>query len=133
MKTLIADDEFFPRMLLKELLSPYGICDTVSDGEEAILAFKLAWEKKQPYDLICLDIMMPKMDGHETVSTIRKLEKEMGINKPSQEVKVIMTTAFSDPHNSVKALYKGGATSYLVKPINQEKILWELKSLKLLK
>ncbi|MBF0119060.1 MAG: response regulator [Desulfobacterales bacterium] len=133
MKSLIVDDDFHTRIILKQLLKVYGECDTVADGEEAIQAFKLALEDSRPYDLICLDIMMPYVDGHNTLLKIREIEKNMGLTKPSQEVKVIMITGLSDPKNAVKALHKGGATSYLVKPVDNKQLVKELKSLQLIR
>ena len=118
MRILIADDEFSARRILNKILSAYGECDVVFDGEEETQAFRLAWEENEPYDLICLDIMMPKMDGQETLKRIREMERERGVKGPD-EVKVIMMTALDDPNNVVEAYYKGGATSYLVKPIDK--------------
>ncbi len=127
MRILIVEDEFVSRRVLKEFLSPYGDCDTVVDGEEAIQAFKLAWEEEQPYDLICLDIMMPNIDGQEALMQMREIERELGI-KGSSEVKVIMVTALDDPKTVVEAFYKGGATSYIVKPVDKQKLIKEVRS-----
>lgn len=131
MKILIAEDDFTTRLILQAILSPYGECDLAVNGDEAIQAFRLALEEKKPYDLVCLDIMMPEVDGHEALKGIREIEKEIGI-KDSEEVKVVMITALDDPKNVVKAFYKEGATSYMVKPIEKEKVLEELKKLGLI-
>lgn len=131
-RILIVEDDFIARRVLKDILSPYGDCDIVVDGEEAIQAFRLAWEEKEPYDLICLDIMMPKLDGQETLKQIREMEKEIGI-QGSGEVKVIMVTALDDPKNVVEAYYRGGATSYIVKPIVKVRLLDEIRSFGLIK
>lgn len=128
MRILIVEDEFVSRRVLKEFLSPYGECDMVVDGEEAIEAFRLAWEEGDPYELICLDIMMPNIDGQEALMKIREIEKELGV-KGQDEVKVIMVTALDDPKTVVEAFYKGGATSYIVKPVEREKLLKEVRSL----
>ena len=131
MRTLIVEDDFIARRILKDILSPYGDCDIAIDGDEAIQAFRLAHEDNKPYDLICMDIMMPEIDGQEALRRIREIEKDTGI-RPSGEVKVIMTTALSDPKNVVAAFYKGGATSYIVKPINKQKLLEEVRNLGLI-
>lgn len=131
MKILIAEDDDISRMIIKKILTPFGTCDTVVNGAESIEAFKLALEDGAPYDLICLDIMMPDIDGQEALKQIRNIEKQMGI-RGSQEVKVIMLTALDDPHSVVEAFYRGGATAYLVKPIEMEKLMAELKKLGLL-
>ncbi len=70
----------------------------------------MAWRKEQPYDLLCMDIMMPVMDGHEALLKIREMEKSLGIFGP-EEVKVIMLSALDDAKTVMKAYYKGGATS----------------------
>lgn len=127
MKCLIVEDEFISRMILKEMLTPYFDCDIAVNGEEAVTAFKLAHESKRPYDLICLDIMMPLMDGQEALRQIRELERIMDI--PHElEVKVIMTTALDDPKTVFTSFYKGGATSYLVKPTSKQRLLQELRT-----
>jgi two-component system, chemotaxis family, chemotaxis protein CheY len=131
MKVLIAEDDFTSRKLLQNILSPYGVCDIAVDGKEAVEAWRVAWDEGVPYDLICMDIMMPNMDGHEALTTIRELEREKKVPS-SREVKVIMTTALGDPKNVVQALYKEGALVYLVKPIGKQKLLEEVKRMGLI-
>lgn len=131
MRILIADDYFMARRILKEILAPYGDCDVVIDGDEAVQAFRLAWEEGAPYDLLCLDIMMPGMDGQEALVKIREMEAAMGV-PPAQEAKVLMISALDDPRNVVKAYAKGGAASYLVKPIEKETLLAEVRKLGLI-
>jgi two-component system chemotaxis response regulator CheY len=132
MKTLIVEDDFVCRQILKDILKKYGDCDIVVDGEEAVQAFRLALEDNEPYDLVTMDIMMPRMDGNEALKLIREYEKEMNI-RGQNEVKVIMTTALDDPKTVVESYYKGGATSYLVKPLTEDKLLAEIQSFGLLK
>jgi two-component system, chemotaxis family, chemotaxis protein CheY len=64
MRCLIVEDDFVGRKLMQKYLSDYGECDVAVDGEEAVEAFRQAVENETPYDLICLDIMMPNMNGH---------------------------------------------------------------------
>lgn len=131
MRVLIVEDDFISRKLLQKLLGHYGDCDIAVNGMEAIRAFKVALEEKQPYDLICMDIMMPHIDGQQALKEIRKMEKEMNID-PANEAKVIMTTALDDPRNVVESFYKGGATSYIIKPIDKKKLLDEVRKLGLI-
>lgn len=123
MKTLIVDDEYSIRQVLKYMLSKTGKTDQAVNGEEAIRLFLQAWREKEPYDLICMDIMMPLMDGKESVKAIREQEKIMGI-KSSEEVKIMMITALGDPKNVVESYYKSGADAYVVKPFDKQKF-WE--------
>ena len=131
LKVLIVDDDFMVRVLVKEFLTSFSDCDMAVDGHEAIQAFHLAWKSQKPYDLICLDIMMPEMDGQEVLCQIRAAEKQMGI-KPKNEVKVVMVTALNDPKNVFQAYSKGGATSYVVKPIVRDQLIDELRNHRLI-
>lgn len=128
MRILIVEDDFASRRILKEILSPYGECDIVVDGDEAIQAFRLAWEEDDPYDLICMDIMMPNVDGHEALKQIRRMEKVIGV-RGSDEAKVIMLTALDEPKDVFRAYYDAGATAYIVKPIDKHILLERVRRL----
>lgn len=131
MRVLIVEDDFTSSKLLERILEPYGSVDTVVNGKEAIDAVRQALADNDPYVLICLDIMMPEMDGQEALKAIRKLEHEHGISQ-ANEARIVMTTALDDPQNVVEAYYRGGATSYVPKPIDRELFLKLLKNLGLL-
>jgi two-component system chemotaxis response regulator CheY len=128
LRILIAEDDFASRKLLQAYLKRVNLTnvDMVIDGKEAIQAFELAWEENNPYQLIFLDIMMPNVDGQEALRRMREKEKQLGI-KPNEESKIIMITALGDPTNVIQAYNRGGATSYLVKPIEPEIVIKELK------
>jgi two-component system, chemotaxis family, chemotaxis protein CheY len=127
MRVLVVEDDFGSRRMMQKLLESYEDMDVdvVVDGEESIEAFKIAWEEGKPYDLIFMDIMMPKMDGHEALKRMRALERDMGV-KPADEAQIIMTSVLEDPKNVIEAYYGGSATSYLVKPIDRDKLEREL-------
>lgn len=131
MRVLVVEDDFGSRRMMQKLLESYSDVDVdvVVDGEESIEAFKMAWEENKPYDLIFMDIMMPKMDGHEALKRMRALERDMGV-KPSDEAKIIMTSVLEDPKNVIEAYYGGSATSYMVKPIDREKLERELSRIR---
>jgi two-component system chemotaxis response regulator CheY len=130
MKTLIVEDDFASRKLMQKYLSPYGETDIVVDGEEALDAFKLALDEGVPYDLVCLDIMLPKKDGQEVLQEMREIEGKQGIFG-SDAVKVLMTTALGDAKNVLKA-FRSQCEGYLQKPISKEAILRELRELNLI-
>lgn len=116
MKILIVEDDFVSRKFMTKFLSKYGVCQTAEDGEQAVEMYKDAAEQQRPYDLICLDIVMPRMDGYETLERIRNYEEEKGIT--SQEgVKVIMTTGMEVGTNITKA-FELGCVAYTSKPID---------------
>lgn len=130
MRILIVEDEFGSRKLLHKFLSPYGACDMAVDGEEAVDAFEAAIRENSPYDLICLDIMLPKRDGQEVLKEIRQIEQEHDIIG-MKGVKVIMTTALNDPKNILEA-FKSQCEAYIPKPISRQKLIEELHNLKLI-
>jgi two-component system chemotaxis response regulator CheY len=132
MKVLIVEDDFVSRRLLQKMLADFGECDIAVDGAEAVEAFKLSMQDGPRYDLICLDIMMPKMNGQEVLKTIRRIEREQEVS-PQDEVKIIMTTALDSPQNVIEAYYQGGCTSYLVKPIEKQKLIYTLKEYDLIR
>ncbi len=57
MKILLAEDDFASRKFMDNMLSRYGECDVMVDGEEAVDAFMMAHEAGEPYDLACLDVI----------------------------------------------------------------------------
>ncbi len=130
MKTLIVEDDPTSRFLLEQILSPYGPCAFAVNGKEAVEAYIKAMEAQDPYDLICLDIMMPEMDGQTVVKTIREMEEKQGIGA-HRAVKIIMTTALEDPKNVVQA-FKSLCDFYLIKPINKGKLIGCIRSLGLI-
>ena len=130
MKTLIVEDDFISRTLLQELLRGYGPSHIAVNGSEAVQAVRRSLEQDQPYDLICLDIMMPEMDGQEALKKIRELEESMGIIS-SDGSRIVMTTALADLKN-VDAAYHSLCDAYPTKPIRKEKLMEELRSLRLI-
>ena len=130
MKILLAEDDFVTRKFMASFLSKYGECDVTVDGMEAVDAFMLALEEGEPYDLVCLDIMMPVMDGYQALMGIRNLEKEKNIPEDKQ-VKVIMATALNEEKNVKKAIDLG-CTIYSGKPIDQNRFEQALKKIGLI-
>ena len=130
MKVLIVEDDFTARKLLQAYLREHAECEVAVNGKEAVQAFSDAWDNEQPYDLVCLDISMPEMDGQETLQEIRRLEEERGVPL-GDGVKVIMTTVFGDKENIMTA-FRVGCESYLVKPVSREKLFTEIEKLGLL-
>lgn len=130
MKSLVVEDDFTSSLLLQEILKHYGPCQAALDGQKAVEAVRAAIDSGEPYDLICLDIMMPEMDGHEALKEIRALEEAKGII-PIKGVKVVMTTALDDSKN-ILASFKDQCDIYLTKPVDKAKLLGELRRLKLI-
>ncbi|OGO77748.1 MAG: histidine kinase [Clostridiales bacterium GWB2_37_7] len=130
MRILIAEDDMVSRKFLYGFLSKYGECDIVVDGLEALDAFLMSLKDEKPYDLICLDIMMPKVDGVKVLKTIRELETQKGLLSEKRS-KIIMTTALAEA-DFVQKAFEIGCDAYAAKPIDTTKLLEVLKKLNVL-
>jgi len=128
--TLIVEDEVTSRAILREFLKRYGVPHIAINGKEAVDAVGAALQAGEPFDLICLDIMMPEMDGQEALKRIRQLEFEAGVDAETR-AKVIMTTALADRGNVVEAI-QGQCDYFLVKPIDRLALLEELRRMQLI-
>lgn len=109
MRILIAEDQFQLRELLQERLEKAGHkVDAAVDGEDAI-----AYLETGPYDVVILDIMMPKIDGHGVLRWMRE---------SSMATPVLFLTAKDAVKDRVEGLHLG-ADDYLIKPFSFEELL----------
>jgi len=129
MKILIVEDEMSSQRLLEQLLSSYGECTVAKDGDEGLAAFRLAWQDRQPFDLVCLDIMMPCTDGLQVLKEIRQDEAQRGISG-RDGVKIIMVTALSDSKHILQA-FRDQCEVYLIKPVDSHKLREKIKLLEI--
>lgn len=121
MRILIAEDDLSSRKFLFKFLSRYGECDLVVDGLEALDAILMSIKENKPYDLICLDIMMPKVDGVKVLKHIKDLEAQKGM-LPEKRSKIIMTTALAESQ-FVQNAFEIGCDAYAAKPIDTDKFV----------
>lgn len=121
-KILIVEDERVMQMALEMMLKRNGYNDisTASDGVEAVDLVAKALDAEDHFDLICLDIMMPQMDGQEALEKIRALEDEKGLDFDAR-AKILMVTGMVDMENIEKAFKL--ANGYLIKPIQENDLL----------
>ncbi len=130
MRILIAEDDFASRKFMLKFLSKFGECDITVDGMETVDAYLMALDADTPYDLVCLDIMMPALDGYQALKAIRDIEQERKIPE-DQRAKIIMTTALNEGANVNKA-FDLGCVAYAGKPIDQVKFESVLRKLELI-
>ncbi len=124
LKVLIVEDEPVSRKLLEKLMEPYGSCQSAVNGQQAFMTFIAALEKGEPFDLVCLDIMLPEMNGQSVLSGIRNFEAGKGIDE-KQAVKIIFTTGL------VEAEASASKAKHILKPIDKNKIEKALRQLEL--
>ena len=127
MKILIAEDDETNRKVIERTLRKFGTCVEAKDGSEAIALFESARNENAPFDLLCLDIMMPEVSGHEVLQKIRGIEEAAGVPAP-KGTKVIMVTALGDAKN-VLAAFREGCECYLTKPLDRSKLIESLEKL----
>ncbi|WP_420848175.1 response regulator [Natranaerofaba carboxydovora] len=130
MKILIAEDDLASRKFMHKFFSEYGECDLVVDGLEAIEAYMMSIKEEEPYDLICLDIMMPKVDGIKVLKAIKELEEKNNVLLANR-AKIIMTTALGETE-LVKEAFELGSDAYASKPIDLKKIKQVMEKLSLI-
>lgn len=114
MKALIVDDCMIARELLMVALERYARADQAEDGSQAIRMVEQALQQDTPYDLICLDLTMPGINGHETLREIRAREDQLA---PGSRATVFMITASSSPDDMMEALLSGSCDDFLTKPV----------------
>ncbi|GFK94064.1 Chemotaxis protein CheY [Fundidesulfovibrio magnetotacticus] len=131
MRVLIVDDDFYSRSFLEYILHPYALCDVAENGEEAIMAFQQALKQAKPYDLVCMDLRMPEIDGATAMREIRDVEKDRGVPR-EQQAKIIITSVLEDAEDTHNAMFLGDATAFLQKPIEEKALLAEMKRLGLI-
>lgn len=127
MKILIVEDNFVNRKILTKYLSAYGEADVAVDGKEAFDAFIAAHKAHDPYQLICLDIIMPNVDGIQVLDLIRKYEEKNRLFN-DKAVKILMTTALGDKENVLDA-FISQCDEYIIKPIRKEDLFEKLNKI----
>ncbi len=122
-KILLVEDNPFNQKIVKFNLNKNNHeVVTAMSGMEAIELFK-----KEKFDFILMDIMMPEMDGLETAVKIRSIEKELQIKK---ETPIIALTANTLDNDREKCI-NHGMNEYMTKPFKMDKLMEILEFLKI--
>ncbi|OPJ56147.1 diguanylate cyclase [Clostridium oryzae] len=116
LRILAVDDETINLQVISNILKlrNYKV-DTACDGVQALELIE-----KNSYDLILLDIMMPKMSGYDVCKKIRN-------NYTIYELPIIILTAKNQP-DDISAAFQLGANDYLVKPFDKDELLARIKT-----
>ena len=72
---LVVDDDEMGRLMLQDFLSEFAACDCAVNGREALDLFEKALAGGIPYDMLCVDLIMPEMNGLALIRKIRAIEK----------------------------------------------------------
>lgn len=125
LKFLVVDDDFINRLLLQRILESYGTVHMAANGKEAVQSVITAIQAGQTYDLVCLDIMMPEMNGEEALMQIRKEERKAGI-PIGKGMKVFMITAVDDSKR-IMTSFRNNCDGYIIKPVSKSKLIEQLE------
>ena len=117
MRALIVDDVEMNRDLLAVFLEGRADIVTAESGEEAISLVEDALRTDSYFDLICMDIGLPGISGHQALETIRKMEAACD---SVRRATVFMVTGSSSPDDMFDALLQGGCDDYLTKPLMKQ-------------
>lgn len=118
-KLLLVEDNELNMEIAVEFLSVYGFdIDTATDGEEALK--KVEESLPEAYDLILMDIQMPKLDGYEATRRIRALEEPLLSKIP---IIAMTANAFSEDRKKAEEC---GMNGFISKPINIEEVIQEI-------
>ena len=109
-KVVVADDELYIRLLVKDILEPDYIVLEASNGEEAVII-----SRTQQPNLVLMDILMPKLDGYTACYAIKTDEL-------TKEIPVVMLTGVGHELNK-QLSQEMGAEGYITKPFNPEDLL----------
>lgn len=130
MRILIAEDDMASRKFLSKFLSKYGEVETAENGMEVVDLFAKRMKEGVFFDLVCLDIMMPKVDGYKALTVIRDIEQKNGL-KVEERAKVVMTSALNETESPIEVNGKKH-DAYITKPIDMEKFQKIMKKLGLI-
>lgn len=128
MRCLVVDDDQICRSVLQHTLQHYGTVAYAVDGISAVAEVARSLAADQPYDLITLDIMMPDLDGKQTLKLIRQLEEKFNRTSVS---KIAMTSALDDKA-SIFGSFRDQADLYFIKPLKLDQIVGELRKAQLI-
>lgn len=126
MRILIADDDQLGREFLVAILEEFGECDSVEDGDEALAKYFAARRSGRPYDLICLDVIMPGQDGCQVLKQIRETEQDeewqscIFIITANETEEVIESSAFHGADNFVA---KPCSANLMKRALEQHKLI----------
>ena len=115
---LVAEDNEINALLMRSLLGRLGHHAVITtNGEEALESWLAAESAGAPYDLVLMDIQMPKLDGIETTKRIRAREAGQRVRR-TPILALTANTLVEDRY----ACFEAGMDGFLVKPLDREKL-----------
>ena len=138
-KTLIVDDDPSSVFMLKNMLAEYCECFVATNGHKGIELFENAQKANKPFDVVLLDIIMPGINGIDTLKQIRRLEiaiqddRDVNLfnthNVEDSSFKlsrIIMQTSSEEPQDMLSSFMEGKCNGFINKPYSKEEILQKI-------
>lgn len=123
MRSLIVEDDSSSRLILERILGEYGSVESAATGIEGYEMFASKRSENTPYDLVCLDILLPGMSGREVLRNIRAMEESDVV--VSHTSRIVMITALDDKPNVINS-FREQCDAYIVKPIQMRELREQL-------
>ncbi len=124
LSVLVAEDNEINALLIRSLLTRLGHRPVIAtDGEQALESWIAAEIAGAPYDLVLMDVQMPKLDGIETTKKIREREAERSL-RHTPVIALTANTLVDDRY----ACFEAGMDGFLIKPLDREKLADALAS-----
>lgn len=120
MKVLIVEDDLSSFVYLEKLLPEGTESVRAADGEQALTLFKESIKSGSKFDVVFVDLLLPKIDGHEVLLNIREFEEQSEI-KDSDSTPLVVVTSVDDPE-SLSFAKIAGCVDYLQKPIVKQAV-----------
>lgn len=127
-RALVIEDDPAIRDMIRRFLAPVALCDLAGDGVTGLAALEQAMDRGQPYELVCLDLVMPVMDGWETLARLRELEDLRGIGDPAR-VRVLVLTARDSSQNLARLRAFTSREGLLLKPFRRSDLFEHIRLL----
>ena len=122
---LVAEDNEINALLMRSLLGRLGHHTVITtNGEEALESWQAARSAGTPYDLVLMDLQMPRLDGIETTRRLRSLEA----SEPGRRTPILALTANTLVEDRY-ACFEAGMDGFLIKPLDREKLAEALAGL----
>jgi two-component system chemotaxis response regulator CheY len=128
---LVVDDEDMGRLMLQEFLAEFSNCDTAANGKEGLLLFEKALADGVPYDLLCVDIIMPEMNGLALVRKIREIEQSHPVFT-DLHTKIFVISSSDSAWDKADFLLDNLCDDYIVKPFSRTDLMAKLRAIELI-
>jgi two-component system chemotaxis response regulator CheY len=122
---LIIEDDEMSRIMLQEFLAKFALCDVADNGLEGLILFENALLSGNPYSLMCVDLIMPEMNGLAFIRKVRDLEQAKGLDNESRS-KIFVISSSDSTWDKADLLLDNLCDDYIVKPFNRSSLMANL-------